>query len=406
MAIYPLDIRKDFPPLSININGNPPIYFDNACVTLKPVSVIKAITEYYNEFPACHGRSLHSFGDKTTQQYGLAREAIRRFINARKREEIIFTRNATEGINMLSNIIPLDGKAVLISELEHNSNLLPWQLLKQKKNIEYDIFELENDLTFSMENFEKKLNKNIGLVSIPHVSNVTGVTYPIEEIARIVHKNGALLIVDGAQAASSNPIDVQKCEVDFYVFSAHKAFGPSGVGCLYGRKGLLANYLPFMVGGETVLDTKTDSFTMADLPDKYEAGLQNYAGSIGFKAAIEYIEKLGVNNIREHMVRLNTMLSEGLKDVKDIKLIGPQDPNLRDGIFNFYIKDIDPFMITDIISRSNNIMLRCGKHCAHSWYNKYNIPDSIRASFSVYNTVDEVNIFIQEIKKIVRYYKR
>lgn len=406
MAFDSLKIREKFLPLNQKINGKLPIYLDNACVTLRPVSVVNAMAEYYNVFPGCHGRSLHYFGEKTSKFYNLARQSIRRFINARWPEEIIFTRNATEGINILSNIIPFNNKAVLISELEHNSNLLPWQALKRKKGVELSIFKLNKDLTFSAERFKEKLNSSIGVVSIPHMSNVTGVVYPIREIAKLVHENGALLIVDGAQAVSSNQVDAQKDDVDFYVFSAHKMYGPSGIGCLYGKRELLEKYPPFLVGGETVTDSRFDSSTISALPDKYEAGLQDYAGAIGFGAAVSFIEKAGLQNIKDCITRLNSRLSDELADDKDINLIGPRNPSLRNSIFNFYIDGIDPFMLTGILNRSRNIMARCGKHCAHSWYNENKIPDSIRVSFGVYNTIEEIDILVREIKNIIRCYKK
>ncbi len=406
MSIDTLAIRKDFTVLNKEINGKPPIYMDNACVTLKPASVIGALTKYYNEFPGCHGRSLHYLGERTSREYNLARQAVQRFINARRTEEIIFLRYSTEGRNLLCYIIPLKGKKVLISELEHNSNLLPWQKLKIEKGIEYSIFNLNEDLTFSLERFKEKLDKDVGLVSVPHVSNVTGVLYPIRDIAQLAHQNGSLILVDGAQGAASNKIDVQGFDADFYVFSAHKMLGPSGVGCLYGKKELLENYPPFLIGGETVTDSKTDSFTLADLPDKYEAGLQNYAGAMGFRAAADYIAKIGVEKIKSHLISLNSMLFNELLEDRNIILIGPRDPKLRGGIFNFYIDGVDSFMVGDILNKSKNIMVRCGKHCTHSWYNKNRIPDSIRASFFIYNTPEEVSILAQEIKLIIKYYRQ
>jgi len=399
-------IREDFPSLNMDINGKPPIYLDNACVTLKPLSVIDSITKYYREFPGCHGRSLHYFSEQTSKYYAFSRKSIQKFISARRIEEIIFTRNTTEGINMLSNIIPLKDKTVLISELEHNSNLLPWQKLKMEKGIEYNSFNLNKDLTFSIEKFQEKINKNVGLVSIPNVSNVTGVAYPVKEIAKITHENGALLLIDGAQTASSSSINVRENQADFYAFSAHKMFGPSGMGCLYGKKELLEKYPPFMIGGETVTDSKFDSFSISQLPDKFEAGLQNYAGAMGFKAAIDYISKIGIDNIKTHVIKLNAILSDKLANNSEIILIGPKLPELRNNIFNFYIKGIDSLMISNILNKSKNIMIRSGKHCAHSWYNKYQLPDSIRVSFSIYNTPEEVIALIEEIKTILKHYKK
>lgn len=406
MAIDINTIRKDFSSLNQQVQGQSPVYFDNACVTLRPDCVIDAMLKYYREFPGCHGRSTHYFGERTSQEYALARESVRGFINARSTKEIIFTRNTTEGINLLANIIPLKGKVVLISELEHNSNLLPWQKLKKDKGVEYRVFELNSDRTFSFDKFREKLDASVGLVCLTHVSNVTGVTHPIEEISRLVHKNGSLLLVDGAQAVSSISVDVQKMNVDFYVFSAHKMLGPCGIGCIYGKAQLLEDYPPFLVGGETVEDSTMETFTLAGLPDKYEAGIQDYPGAMGLRAAIGYINKIGIGNIKRQMIELNTFVTQELISENGLIIIGPDEPEKRNGIFNFFIKGIDSYMVTDLLHRSKRIMVRCGKHCAHSWYNNRKVADSVRASFYIYNTKEEADSFIKEVKNIIKFYKK
>ena len=404
MSLNVKKIRKDFPILRKKISRKPIIYFDNACMSLKPIQVIKAMDEYYLNYTGCHGRSTHRFGRQTTDMYNRTRQKIREFISAQKDEEIIFTKNTTEAINLIAHSLELkEGDTVLLSEIEHNSNLIVWQLLKRQKGIEYKIIRLNDDLTFDFENFSANLTEKVKLVSLAHTSNISGVTFPAKQIVELAHKFNALVMLDGTQSTPHRRIDVQDLDVDFFVFSIHKMLGPTGVGVLYGKEKLLKNMPQFIVGGETLIDSTYDSYTPAPLPEKFEAGLQNYAGIIGASKAIEYLENLGQENILLHENELNLMITEELLKIPGVTIIGPRDPNLRGSIINFYVERINPMDLAMILDESSNIMVRAGKHCAHAWYNSRNISGSVRVSLYFYNIKEEAEIFVKNVGKAAKF---
>lgn len=391
-------IRKDFPILEKKI-----IYLDSACMSLKPRQVIEKMNEYYNEYSACAGRSSHKLSERLEEEIAKAREEVSKFINAGSSEEIIFTRNTTEGINLIANSIGLKkGDEVIISDKEHNSNLIPWLKLKKQAGINLIICRSNGDNTFNIDNFKKCFTKKTKLVSIVHSSNIDGVENPIKEIAQIAHSNKALLLVDGAQSAPHKEINVRKLEADFFAFSGHKMLGPTGTGVLYGRKKLLESMEQFIVGGETVLNSTYSSYIPENLPNKFEAGLSDYAGIIGLGEACRYLSRIGMKNIEVHEIKLNKLLTELLKNEKRIEIIGPSDAEKRGGIFSFNIKNIDPHHVSRILNASRNIMIRSGAHCVHSWFNAHNMKGSARVSFYLYNTDDEVRIFAEEIKRLCR----
>lgn len=408
MALNPEKLRKDFPSLSRKFNGKALIYLDNACMTHKPVQVLDAMNDYYNNYPACHGRSVHKLGNIVTEKYGEAREKVRKFINAKSPEEVIFTRNTTEGINLVANCLGLKkGDVVLTTEIEHNSNLLPWQVLSEKTGVKHEVVGLNKDLTFDINAFEEKMKsigKSVKLVSMVHTSNVSGATIPADKVAKIAHDQGALLMLDGAQSVPHKPVDVRKIGCDLLAFSSHKMCGPTGVGVLYGKKELLERMPQFLVGGETVKDSTYATREVAGLPDKFEAGLQNYAGGIGAGAAAEYLSKI-IADIAGHEAPLNAIITRGLKDVPGLHIIGPEDPALRPGIFNFHADGIDSHDIAMMLDESANIMVRSGAHCVHSWYNAHSVPASVRASLYFYNTKEEAEKFVEEVRNAVSFLK-
>jgi len=398
-------IREDFPAINQEIRSKPPIYFDNACMTLRPRQVIEAMNKYYTLHPSCHKRAVHYFGEMTTKEYDKARDAVRDFIGAKESKEIIFTKNATEAINIVAGSFPFQkGDTVLSSELEHNSNLLPWQLVCKNKGLIYKIFSLNQEFMFDLDKFKEILDQGVKLVCIFHTSHITGYSLPIAEIIKISHSHGALVLVDGAQSAPHQSIDVRALDVDFFAFSFHKMLGPTGMGCLYGKKTLLENMSPVLIGGETVEDVNYNSFTLSPVPDRFEAGLQNYAGAMGVTAAIKYLQNIGLDSLNEHLTCLNTYITNEIAAMPEIKILGPKDPELRGGIVNFYIKDMDSGELSILLDQTNNIMTRSGVHCCHAWYKKHNWPLSLRASLYIYNTLDEAKIFVDTIRKIVRYF--
>lgn len=396
-------IRLDFPLLRKSINGQPLVYFDNACMSLKPLSVIKALNEYYHEYPACAGRSSHQLGDIVTKKVAKARKTMAEFINAKHTEEIIFTRNTTEGINLIAHTLNLkSGDIILGTDKEHNSNLIPWQILAKKIGVIHKIALSKPDNTFDLEKFEELMNKKVKLVAMGQTSNLDGASIPAKKIIKIAHQRGALVLLDAAQAAPHRPIDVADLDVDFLAFSGHKMLGPTGIGVLYGKKPLLENLEPFLTGGETVEYSTYSDHKLLPIPEKFEAGLQDYAGIIGLGEAADYLKTIGYNNIAEHEYGLNKYITEEILKIPKLKIIGPADPRARASIINFYIAEIDSHQIALLLNETANIMIRSGQHCVHAWFNAKNIKTSARVSLSFYNTLAEAEIFISSLNKIMK----
>ncbi|MFZ3011453.1 MAG: cysteine desulfurase [Minisyncoccia bacterium] len=394
-------IKNDFKILN-QPEGKIPVYLDSACMSLKPDSVVEAMNDYYFNFPACAGRSAHKLGDKATQKIKEARELVARFINAKTEKEIIFTRNTTEGINLLANSFGfVKGDVVLVSDKEHNSNLVPWLLLRDKIGIEVKIIPANGDGTFNLDNFSK-LIFGAKLVSIVHTSNLDGVTNPAKEIIEIAHKNNVLVCLDVAQSIPHRKIDVQDLDVDFLAFSGHKMLGPTGTGIFYGKKELLEKLSPFLVGGDTVEFSTYDSYKMLPVPEKFEAGLQNYAGIIGLGEAVKYLSQFDYKDIALHELKLNTYITGELRKISQIKIIGPEDPTLRSGIVNFYIEGTDMHKFVIMLDEMANIAIRSGQHCVHSWFADKKIYNSARVSLYLYNTIEEAEVFITNLNKILK----
>ncbi|MCK5474860.1 MAG: aminotransferase class V-fold PLP-dependent enzyme [Candidatus Aenigmarchaeota archaeon] len=395
-------IRQDFPALNQMINGKPPIYFDNSCMTLKPIQVIDAMNEYYMKYPACHGRSTHKFAKSVTEKFEEARRKMRAFINADSEKEVLWTRNTTEGLNLIARTLDFkEGDTIITTDIEHNSNLLPWQWVAKNYGAKHIPLESNEDVTFNLERFQETMNKSVKLVSVVHTSNVTGVTIPLKEITKIAHEFGALVAVDAAQSAPHIPLDVKKLDVDFLALSVHKMAGPTGMGVLYGKQHILEEMPQFLVGGETVLDSTYETKEIAQLPDKFEAGLQNYSGAIGAGAAAEYLKKIGLDNIHNHELGLNGYLTKKMEEFEGVNLLGPKDAEKRGGIYTFVVEGVDSHELGMLLDEAANIMMRSGAHCVHSWFNKHNIPASIRASFYLYNTKEEIDVFIEKFRQIL-----
>ena len=399
-------IRKDFPIFEQRLKGNLIVYMDSACMALRPKQVVETMNEYYFKYPGCAGRSIHKIGEMVTEHYEAARKRMAKFIGAKDDKEIVFTRNTTEGLNLVANAFDFkSGDVVITSDREHNSNLLPWQLLAKRKGIKHEIVFSAQDMTFDLSEFERKVQSvgdKLKLVSIVHTSNLDGYSLPVKEIIDITHRAGALVMLDGAQSVPHKEIDVRKLDVDFLAFSGHKMMGPSGIGVLYGKYSLLEKLQPFMIGGDTVKDTTYDTCVMMNPPEKFEAGLQDYAGAMGMAAAAEYLGKIGHANVETHEMKLNEIITEGIKDIKGLGIIGPADPKLRGGIVSFNIKGMFPHDIAIMLDDVANIMIRSGAHCVHSWFNAHAIRGSARASLYLYNTKEEAELFIEKLKEIAQ----
>jgi cysteine desulfurase / selenocysteine lyase len=394
-------IRSDF-TLFDQEKSSVPVYFDNACMSLRPKSVVSAIPNYYNEYPACAGRSSHKMASKVTNLVDETRRKVAKFINARNEKEIIFTRNTTEGINLLANSLDLKiGDTVLITDKEHNSNMVPWLLLRDKVGIKIEVIPSNEDNSFNLEKYSELVQK-AKLVSIVHTSNLDGTTNPAKEIIKIAHQSEALVFLDCAQSMIHQKIDVENLDVDFLAFSGHKMLGPTGTGVFYGKEDLLRKLKPFLVGGDTVSDVNYDGYSLLGAPEKFEAGLQDYSGILGLGQAVLYLENIDYTEIQNHERKINKKLTEGLMGISDkIKIIGPQDPNLRSGIVNFYIEDKSMHQIAVMLDEMANIAVRSGRHCVHSWFNQKKITNSLRVSFAFYNNEEEIQIFINNFKNIL-----
>jgi cysteine desulfurase / selenocysteine lyase len=396
-------IRQDFPLFQEQRKGKPIIYFDTACQSLRPQQVVDALKSYYLRFPACGGRSMHQLASQVSTACDESRRVIAKFINAAKKEEIVFTRNTTEGINLVAHSLEWHaGDVVLISDKEHNSNLLPWQQLVRKREIVLKIIPSLPDNTFDLDAFARLLDKQVKLVALGLTANLDGVTIPAKEIIKKAHSVDAWVLLDAAQTVPHYKLDVRSLDADFVAFSGHKMLGPSGTGVLYAKYSLLEKMEPFMVGGETVSSTTYETGVFLPPPEKFEAGLQDYAGIIGLGAAAVYLQKIGWDAIHKQEVQLNTALTEGLLKFPGIHIIGPQNPALRGSILTFYKEGADSHQVAIMLDQMANIEIRSGQHCVHSWFNAHKIAGSARISLYFYNTLDEVNTFLEAYQKIAK----
>jgi cysteine desulfurase/selenocysteine lyase len=398
-------IRQDFPLLQTKLRGKPIVYFDNACQTLRPWSVINAMNEYYQQYSACGGRSVHRLGEMVTEKCEQARETIAKFIGAKTKQEIVFVRNTTEGINLIAHSLGLKrGDVVLTTDKEHNSNLIPWQILVKKVGIVHQTIPSKQDNTFDLDEFKntmEQLQGKVKLVSLVFTSNLDGVTIPAKEIVKISHQYQAKVLLDAAQTVPHQKIDVRNLDTDFLAFSGHKMLGPSGIGVLYGKYQLLKELEPFMVGGDTVEHSTYTDHKLLPPPEKFEAGLQNYAGIIGLAEAVKYLESVGFDNIIEQEHKLNRFITKEISQIPGVKIIGPNDPALRGGIISFYLEGVDSHQIALILDESANVMIRSGQHCVHSWFSSRGIKSSARISLCFYNTLNEAQILVQNLKRII-----
>jgi cysteine desulfurase/selenocysteine lyase len=388
--------REDFAPLRVD---NPVCYLDNACTTMRPDSVVNAVSSYYNETPACGGRSPHRWGYAVTLMEAQARKSVANFLSAEK-DEVIFTLNSTTGINQVAQGIQWQpGDIVLSSDKEHNSNLVPWLQLQGKGLIEHRQVDSNSDNTFDLEAFEDACSQaagNLRLVAIPYTSNLDGVTNPVKEITKIAHDFGAEILLDSAQAAPHIKLDVKDIDCDYMTFSIHKMLGPSGVGVLYGKEESLGNLESIRTGGKTVSKMTTDSYDFVSGPSRFEGGSSNYAGIAGVKAAIEYLSRIDKSWLAEHEVRLNKIITDGVKDLDQIKILGPEDPSLRGGVTAMSVDGIDVHDLAIILDEAGSIMVRSGFHCVNSWFDAKKISGgSLRTSAYLYNNEDEAHQFVE-----------
>lgn len=402
------ELRNDFPIFRKKINGKDLVYFDNASTTQKPYIVIDSITDFYSNYNSNIHRAVYQLAEEATKMYEQSREKIANFINARP-EEIVFTRNTTESINLIAhswarlNLKKDDG--IAITELEHHSNIVPWQILSQEIGTRLEYVGIDENGFLDLEHMiELIASKKIKLVSLSHMSNVLGTIVPIERIIRIAHENGIPVIVDGAQSVPHMPVNVKNMDCDFLVFSAHKMLGPTGVGVLYGKKEYLDKMKPFLGGGDMIKEVFKFHTNYNEVPYKFEAGTPNIADVVGFGAAIEYLEKIGMENIRKHEIYLTDYALESMLSLKYATIYGPRDPKDRGGLISFNIADIHPHDLATIMN-DHGIAIRSGHHCAQVLMQRLDVPATSRASFYIYNTKEEIDRFVNAIKEAGRIFK-
>jgi len=393
------NIREDFPILKKQINGKQLIYFDNAATSQTPTCVINSISNYYNNYNSNIHRGVHSLSEEATEAYEKARKKIQIHFNAKHKEEIIFTSGTTHSINIVSNgFLDLMGEddEIIVSGLEHHSNIVPWQMMCKKTNSKLKVIPLDKNGELDLKEFKNLVSKKTKLVFLNHVSNALGIINPIEEIIQISHSYNALVLIDGAQSAAHFEIDLQKLNVDFFTASAHKLCGPTGVGFLYGKKELLEKIEPFMGGGEMISDVTFEKTTYAEIPHKFEAGTPNISGVIAFGVALDYMNSLGFENIRQYEDKLLKYATEKLKEIDGLIIYG--DVKNKTSVISFNISGIHSYDIGSILDKYG-VAVRTGQHCAQPIMDHFDIPGTVRVSLSFINTFEEIDILQEAIIK-------
>ncbi len=393
-------IKSDFPTLNQKINGNDLVYLDNAATTQKPNSVINSVNEYYKKTNSNIHRGVHTLSQEATEKYENARMKIAKFINSTTEKEIIFVRGATEAINLVANsyVRPLlqPNDQIIITEMEHHANIVPWQIVCKEKEAELKILPMNSKGELIVEELEKIITNKTKFMAINHVSNSLGTINDVRKIVEIAHKHNIRILIDGAQAVQHIPIDVKEIDADFYCFSGHKIYAPTGIGILYGKKKLLDEMPPYQGGGDMIKSVTFEKTIYNDVPNKFEAGTPNISGAIGLGTAIDYIQDIGIDNIAKHEFDLLNYATEKIKEIKGVKIIG----NAKDkaSVLSFTMENIHPHDIGTIMD-SHGVAIRAGNHCTQPVMDFYSIPATARASFAIYNDKTDVDKLISSVKK-------
>ncbi len=398
-------IKKDFPVLNQIVNDEPLVYLDNAATTQKPLKVLAAIKDYYENDNANVHRGVHTLAERATEKYEAAREKVRHFINAKSTKEVLFTRGTTTSINWVAQFagqILKTGDEIVISIMEHHSNIVPWQEVAKKTGAILKFVYLK-DGQLDMDDLRKKITNQTKFVSIAHVSNVLGTINPVEEITKIAHEHGAYMVVDGAQSTPHMAIDLQKMDVDFFAFSGHKMMGPTGIGVLYGKEELLNQFEPVEFGGEMIDFVYESHSTWTELPWKFEAGTPNIAGAIALGAAIDYIQELGIDQIHQHEIELIDYLMPKLQEIEGLTIYGPKDNVKRGGLITFNIEGLHPHDVATALDMEG-VAVRAGHHCAQPLLNYLETPATARASFYLYNTKADCDKLVEALKKTKEFF--
>jgi cysteine desulfurase/selenocysteine lyase len=394
-------VRTDFPILSREVYGKPLVYLDNGATTQKPLCVLDAMRDEYLNVNANVHRGVHYLSQQATEQHEAARETVRRFINARSTSEIIFTRGTTESMNLVASSFTEafmhEGDEVIISEMEHHSNIVPWQLMAAKRSIAIRIIPVNDNGELDIEAYRQLFTERTRLVSVTHVSNVLGTINPIAEIIAIAHENNVPVMVDGAQSTPHLAIDVQALDCDFFAFSGHKVYGPTGIGVLYGKEEWLDRMPPYQGGGEMIEHVSFEKTTFERLPLKFEAGTPDYIATVGLATALDYVNALGMDNIRAHEQALTRHCMEQLSTIEGMRLIGTAQE--KDAVVSFLVGNIHPLDMGTLLDRLG-IAVRTGHHCAQPLMDRFGILGTVRASFALYNTLDEVDALVEGVRRV------
>jgi len=395
-------IRQDFPILQRKVRGKRLVYLDNAATSQKPRVVIDAIARYYREYNANVHRGIHTLSDEATDAYEQARLKVSRFIKARSQRSIVFVRNTTEAINLVARAWARrtlkPGDEILLSRMEHHSNLIPWQMVAKETGAKLRFIYLNVDGTMNLSNLDELINSRTKLVAVSHMSNVLGTINPVRLLADAAHQKGALMLVDGAQSVPHMPIDVGELDCDFLAFSGHKMLGPTGIGVLYGKEELLEAMEPYQGGGNMIMEVSCEGATWNDIPYKFEAGTPHIAGAIGLGVAIDYLQQLGMENVRQHEIELTDYALRTLSEVKELLIFGPRDPQIRGAVISFNFLDIHPHDVGTILDQEG-VAIRAGHHCCQPLMSWLNVPGTARASFYIYNTKDEVDALVAGLNR-------
>lgn len=396
------EIRKQFPILQREVYGKPLVYLDNGATTQKPLCVLNAMQEEYLNVNANVHRGVHYLSQQATELHEGARETVRRFINARSTSEIVFTRGTTEALNLVAasfvDEMMQPGDEVIVSTMEHHSNIVPWQLQAAKKGIAVRVIPMHDDGTLDMEAYAQLFNERTRLVSVCHVSNVLGTVNPVEELVRIAHENDVPVMIDGAQSAPHRHVDVQQMDCDFFAFSGHKMYGPTGVGVLYGKEEWLDRLPPYQGGGEMIESVTFEKTVFQSLPFKFEAGTPDYIATTGLAKAIDFLDEIGINCIHEHESELLKYCHERLQEIEDVRIFGQAKE--KDAVVSFLVGDIHHLDMGTLLDRLG-IAVRTGHHCAQPLMERLGISGTVRASFALYNTKAEIDVFIEAMKRVV-----
>ena len=396
------EIRKQFPILQREVYGKPLVYLDNGATTQKPLCVLNAMQEEYLNVNANVHRGVHYLSQQATELHEGARETVRRFINARSTSEIVFTRGTTEALNLVAasfvDEMMQPGDEVIVSTMEHHSNIVPWQLQAAKKGIAVRVIPMHDDGTLDMEAYAQLFNERTRLVSVCHVSNVLGTVNPVEELVRIAHENDVPVMIDGAQSAPHRHVDVQQLDCDFFAFSGHKMYGPTGVGVLYGKEEWLDRLPPYQGGGEMIESVTFEKTVFQSLPFKFEAGTPDYIATTGLAKAIDFLDEIGINCIHEHESELLKYCHERLQEIEDVRIFGQAKE--KDAVVSFLVGDIHHLDMGTLLDRLG-IAVRTGHHCAQPLMERLGISGTVRASFALYNTKAEIDVFIEAMKRVV-----